>query len=125
MATFMALIDGAATPWRADPAALTLAIQAVWAEVEVNASDRSEACSLRWTAETEEGPAEAYLHQDGTCLYLDASLTHAARLACAFRRLIPQDVEPGFCDQGYNFDIRIRPGTDDAELIKEMNADGE
>lgn len=121
----MALIDGASTSWRADPVALTLAIQGVWAEVEVDESERSEACSFRWTVETEEGTAEAYLHQDGTCLYLDASLTDAARLACVFRRFIPQDVELVFCDEGYTFDIGIKPGIDETELIKEMNAEGE
>ncbi|MFJ4781287.1 hypothetical protein [Streptomyces sp. NPDC088762] len=148
----MALFDGAATPWRADPAALTPAIQAIWAEVEVDASRRSEACSFRWTVETEEGPVEAYLHEDasrrseacsfrwtveteegpveaylhedGTCLYLDTSLTDAARLACLFRRFVPRDVELVLCDQGYNFDIPLRHDIDDAELIEQMNAVG-
>ncbi|MFE7712491.1 hypothetical protein ACFU6I_43690 [Streptomyces sp. NPDC057486] len=124
MATFMALFDGAATPWRADPAALTPAIQAVWAEVEVDASRRSEACSFRWTVETEEGAVEAYLHENGTCLYLDTSLTDAARLACLFRRFVPRDVELVLCDQGYNFHIPLEHDIDDAELIKQMNAVG-
>ncbi|MET7552139.1 hypothetical protein ABZS95_43040 [Streptomyces sp. NPDC005479] len=44
--------------------------------------------------------------------------------ACAFRRFVPRDVELVFCDEGYNFHIPIRPDTDDAELIKLMNADG-
>lgn len=120
----MALVDSAATSWRADPVALTLAIQAVWAEVEVDASRRSEACSFQWTVETEEDPVEAYLHQDGTCLYLDTSLADAARLACIFRRFVPPDVELIFCDEGYNLHVPIRPGTIDAELIEQVNADG-
>ncbi|MFC9818140.1 hypothetical protein ACFVJM_39520 [Streptomyces virginiae] len=122
MATFMALFDGATTPWRADPVALTPVIRSVWTDVAVDASHRSEACGFRWTVETEEGPVEAYLDEDGTCLYLDTSLADAARLACLFRHFVPPDVELVLCDVGYNFHLVLRPGIDNAELIEQMNA---
>ncbi|MBZ9593492.1 hypothetical protein K7B06_00010 [Streptomyces erythrochromogenes] len=124
MATFMALFDGATTPWRADPVALTPPIRALWPDAEVDAPHRSEACGFRWTAETEEGPVEAYLHEDGTCLYLDTSLADAARLACLFRRFVPPDIELVLCDVGYNFHLALMPGIANTELIAQMHSVG-
>lgn len=69
----------------------------------------------------EHGPGEAYLHQDGTCLYLDVWHEDAAWLAVVFRRLAPADLDLIFCDEGYNFDIRLRPEATDAELTALMN----
>lgn len=49
MATFMVFVDGDANGWRVDRDALTAAIEAGWARVEIDPVPRSEACSFRWS----------------------------------------------------------------------------
>lgn len=66
MAHFLVLVDGEAGGWRVDREALTEAIRARWSDVEVDSTRRSEVRSSCWYFETENGPGEAYLHQDGT-----------------------------------------------------------
>jgi hypothetical protein len=41
-------------------------------------------------------------------------------LAIVFRRLAPADLAVVFCDEGYNFDIHLRPEATDAELTDPM-----
>ncbi|MFC9622763.1 hypothetical protein ACFTXM_23135 [Streptomyces sp. NPDC056930] len=121
MAQFLVLVDGEAGGLRVGREALTAAIRARWSDVEVDSTHRSEVRSSCWYFETKSGPGEAYLHQDGTCLYLDVWHEDAAWLAVVFRRLAPADVDLIFCDEGYNFDVRLRPEATDAELIALMN----
>jgi len=121
MAQFLVLVDGEAGGWQVDREALTAAIRARWSDVEVDSTYRSEVRSNCWYFETKNGSGEAYLHQDGTCLYLDVWHEDAAWLAVAFRRLAPADLDLIFCDEGYNFDIRLRPEVTDAELTALMN----
>lgn len=71
--TFLALVDGDAGGWHVDRDALTDAIRVRWAEVAIESSHRSEVRSPIWEFDTDNGPGEAYLHEDGTCLYMDAS----------------------------------------------------
>ncbi|WP_432189934.1 hypothetical protein [Streptomyces sp. Tue6028] len=85
-------------------------------------SHPSEVRSLLWEFETQQGPGEAYLHQDGTCLYMDVWQADAVRLAIAFRELAPADLDVVFCDQGYTFDVQLRAGTTEAELTDLVNA---
>jgi hypothetical protein len=118
----MVLVDGDAGGWRVDREALTSAIQAGWAGVEIDPARRSEACSFRWFFETEDGAGEAFLHEDETCLYMDLSQEDAARLAVVFRRLTPGVFDLVFCDQGYNFDVRLRSDASDDELISLIDA---
>ncbi|MFJ8015034.1 hypothetical protein [Streptomyces sp. NPDC096339] len=122
MATFMVLVDGEAGGWGADREALTAAIRDGWAGVETDLTPCSEARSLCWSFSSEDGPGEAYLHEDGTCLYLDTAESEAVRLAVVFRRITPADLDLVFCDQGYNFHVRLRSDVTDAELIKLMTA---
>ncbi|WP_433398448.1 hypothetical protein [Streptomyces sp. CA-146814] len=120
MAQFLVLVDGEAGGWQVDREALTAAIRARWSGVEVDSTHRSEVRSICWYFETENGSGEAYLHQDGTCLYLDAWQEEAAWLAVVFRRLAPADLDLIFCDEGYNFDVRLRTEATDAELTALM-----
>ncbi|MET8956810.1 hypothetical protein [Streptomyces sp. NPDC004533] len=122
MATFMVMVDGDAGGWQVDRDALTAAIRAGWAGVEIDATPRSEARSCCWSFEAQDGTGEAYLHQDGTCLYLDVPEADAVRLAVVFRRLAPAGFDLVYCDEGYNFDVRLRSGSADAELIGLMTA---
>ncbi|CAL9331691.1 hypothetical protein SUDANB178_00080 [Streptomyces sp. enrichment culture] len=85
---------------------------------------RSEVRSLIWQFETEKGPGEAYLHEDGTCLYMDVWQEDAVWLAIVFRRLTPVDLDLVFCDEGYTFGVRVRAGTTEAELTDLVNAAG-
>jgi hypothetical protein len=45
--------------------------------------------------------------EDETGLYLDAALADSAQLACLLRQWMPDSVDLVFCDQGYNFDVRV------------------
>jgi hypothetical protein len=121
MAQFLVLVDSEAGGWQVNRKALTATIRTWWSDVEVDSTHRSEVRSMCWYFETENGPGEAYLHQDGTCLYLDVWHEDAAWLAVAFRRLAPADLDLIFCDEGYTFDIRLRPEAADAELGALMN----
>ncbi|MER5895423.1 hypothetical protein [Streptomyces sp. NPDC001876] len=115
MAQFLVLVDGEAGGWRVDREALTAAIRARWSSVEVDSTHRESRCNC-WHFETKSGLGEAYLHQDGTCLYLDVGHEDAAWLAVAFRRLAPADLDLIFCDEGYNFEVRLKPEATVTEL---------
>ena len=103
---------------------LTEAIRARWPGGEIDSTQRSEVRSLIWQFETENGPGEAYLHEAGTCLYMDVWEKDAIWLAIVFRRLTPTDLDLVFCDEGYTFDVRLRAGTTEAELTDLVNAAG-
>jgi hypothetical protein len=105
--SFLTVARPATTGWKADPAALTAVMRPEWSHVETDCSDRSEVRSVVWTFRTAQGPAEAYLHRDGTCLYIDASFADAARLAVLFRGLAPEGAEVIFCDEAYTFDVHV------------------
>ena len=122
--TFLAVVDGDAGGWHVDRDALTDAIRVRWAEVAIESSHRSEVRSLIWEFDTDSGPGEAYLHEDGTCLYMDASEEDTIWLAIAFRRLTPMHLDLVFCDEGYSFDVRLPTGTTEAELVALVNAVG-
>ncbi|MCG7202269.1 hypothetical protein [Streptomyces arenae] len=122
--TFLAVVEGDAGGWRIDRDGLTDAIRARWSGVEIDSTQRSEVRSLIWQFETENGPAEAYLHEDGTCLYMDVWEEDAIWLAIVFRRLAPTDLDLVFCDEGYTFDVRLRAGTTEAELTDLVNSAG-
>ncbi|XIE77552.1 hypothetical protein AB6O49_03255 [Streptomyces sp. SBR177] len=80
--------------------------------------------SLIWELDTANGLGEAYLHEDGTCLYLDVRQEDAIWLAVAFRRLTPMHLGLVFCDQGYTFDVRVPARTTEAELTALVKAAG-
>ncbi|MGW2952058.1 hypothetical protein [Streptomyces eurythermus] len=122
--TFLAVVEGDADGWHVDRYALTEAIRARWEEVGIDASHRSEVRGLVWEFDTDNGPGEAYLHEDGTCLYMDVREEDATWLAIAFRRLTPKHLDLVFCDEGYTFDVRLRTGTTEAELMALVNAAG-
>ncbi|MCF4136764.1 hypothetical protein L1856_07675 [Streptomyces sp. Tue 6430] len=122
--TFLAVVEGDAGGWGIDREALTDAIRARWSGVEIDSLHRSEVRSLIWQFETENGPGEAYLHEDGICLYMDVRQEDAIWLAIVFRRLTPMDLDLVFCDEGYNFDVRLQAGTTEAELTDLVNAAG-
>ncbi|WP_329431498.1 MULTISPECIES: hypothetical protein [unclassified Streptomyces] len=122
--TFLAVVEGDAGGWHIDRDALTDAIRTRWSEVEIDSMCRSEVRSLIWQFETENGPGEAYLHKDGSCLYMDVWEEDAIWLAIIFRRLTPRDLDLVFCDEGYTFDVRLRAGTTEVELTDLVNAAG-
>ncbi|WP_416968722.1 hypothetical protein [Streptomyces sp. 4F14] len=113
--TFVAVVEGDA---------LAEAISARWPEVETASTERSEVRSLIWRFEAEYGPAEAYLHADGICLYMDVWQEYAIWLAIVFRRLTPTHLGLVFCDEAYTFDVRLGAGTTEAELTDLVNAAG-
>ncbi|MFE7455697.1 hypothetical protein [Streptomyces sp. NPDC057554] len=122
--TFVAVVEGDEGGWHVDRCALTEAIRARWPDVEVDSSARSAVCSLTWELDTGNGPGEAYLHEDGTCLYMDVGEEGAVRLAIVFRRLTPTHLDLVFCDDSYTFDVHVPTGTTEAELMALVKAAG-
>ncbi|WP_435220563.1 hypothetical protein [Streptomyces sp. Tue6028] len=122
--TFLAVVEGDAGEWRVDEDALTEAILDRWADAETRYQQPSEVRSLMWEFETTNGPGEAYLHVDGTCLYMDVWEDEAIWLAVLFRRLTPDNLGLVFCDQGYSFEVRLPPGTSETELRDLVKAAG-
>ncbi|MGW5327073.1 hypothetical protein [Streptomyces sp. NPDC004014] len=122
--TFLVVVEGDAGGWCVDRDALTEAIRARWPEVEIDTMHRSEVCSPTWQFKTENGPGEAYLHEDGTCLYMDVWEEDSIWLAIVFRRLAPVSLDLVFCDDSYTFDVRVRAGSTEAELTDLVNATG-
>ncbi|MFI0990285.1 hypothetical protein [Streptomyces exfoliatus] len=120
--TFLAVVEGDAGGWHVDRRALTEVIRARWAEVRIESSARNGVHSLIWELDTAIGPGEAYLHEDGTCLYMDVWEEDAVWLAIAFRRLIPMHLDLVFCDEGYTFDVRVPTGTTEAGLMALMRS---
>ncbi|MFI0936213.1 hypothetical protein ACH4RG_31495 [Streptomyces sp. NPDC021019] len=105
--------------------ALTKVIQARWTDVGIDSSARGGAArSLIWELDTANGPGEAYLHEDGTCLYMDVWEEEAVWLAIAFRRLTPTHLDLVFCDESYTFDVRVPAGTTEVELMALVKAAG-
>jgi hypothetical protein len=122
--TFLAVAEGDAGGWRIDREALTDAIRARWSGVGADSMHRNEARSLIWQFETDNDSGEAYLHEDGTCLYMDVREEDAIWLTLVFRRLTPMDLDLVFCDEGCTFDVRLRAGTTVADLRDLVNAAG-
>ncbi|MFI8207316.1 hypothetical protein [Streptomyces sp. NPDC085937] len=120
--TFLVVVEGDVGGWHVDRGALTEAVRVRWPEVAVDTSGRSEVRAVVWKFDTDNDPGEAYLHEDGSCLYVDASEDDAIWLATAFRRLTPFDLDVVFCDDGYTFDVRLRAGTTEAELTALVRA---
>ncbi|MGA5729228.1 hypothetical protein ACPCI1_11355 [Streptomyces seoulensis] len=120
--TFLAVVEGDTGGWRIDRDGLTDAIRARWSGVEIDSTQGSEVRSRIWQFETEEGQGEVYLHEDGTCLYMDVWQEDAIWLAIVCRRLTPLGLDLVFCDEGYTFDVRLPAGTTEAELTGLVNA---
>lgn len=120
--TFVAVVKGDAGGWHVDRGAPTEAIHARWPGVEIESSARSAVRSLIWELDTANGLGEAYLHEDGMCLYMDVGEEDAICLAIAFRRLTPTHLDLVFCDEGYTFDVRVPAGTTEAELTALVSA---
>ncbi|MER8031588.1 hypothetical protein ABTZ78_21780 [Streptomyces bauhiniae] len=120
--TFLAVVEGDAGGWRICRDGLIDAIRARWSGAEIDSTQRSEVRSLIWQFETEKGQGEVYLHEDGTCLYMDVWQEDAIWLAIVLRRLTPLGLDLVFCDEGYTFDVRLRAGTTEAELTGLVNA---
>ncbi len=117
----MVFVEGEADGWRVDREALTSAIRDRWADVEIAPTHHSAARSFCWSFQTQDGPGEVYLHEDDAGIYMDVLQDDAVWMAVVFRRLTPVSLDLVFCDEGYNFDIRLRSETSDAELIQLMN----
>ncbi|MGW3957480.1 hypothetical protein ACWEKM_42885 [Streptomyces sp. NPDC004752] len=81
------MVEGDAGGWHINRDALTDAIRARRSGLEIDSMRCSEVRSLVWQFKTENGPGEAYLHEDGTCLYTDVWEEDAIWLAIVFRRL--------------------------------------
>ncbi|MEU9394562.1 hypothetical protein AB0D86_31785 [Streptomyces sp. NPDC048324] len=122
--TFLVMVEGDAGGWHVERDALTEVIRSRWAAAEIDPSDRSEVRSLVWEFDTDNGRGEAYLHEDGTCLYMDVWEDDAIWLAIAFRKLTPIHLDLTFCDAGYTFDVRLPTGTTEVELMALVNAGG-
>ncbi|MER8231656.1 hypothetical protein [Streptomyces sp. NPDC094049] len=121
---FMVVVEGDAGGWKVDREALTEVIRAHWPDVRTDRTDRSEVRSVIWEMETEYGWGEAYLHRDGTCLYLDVWEKDAIRLATAFRHLTPPHLRLVFCDEGYSYDVRVPAGATEEELAELVRTAG-
>lgn len=117
----MVFVDGDSNGWQADRDMLTAAIEAGWTGVEVDPVQRNAARSFCWRFDTAEYRGEAFLHEDGTCLYMDVPQSDMLRLAILFRRHVPEELELLFCDEGYNFDVRLRAEATDPELVELMS----
>jgi hypothetical protein len=122
--TFLVLVAGDSGGWRVDQEELTEAIGGRWADVTIDSTHRSEVRSLIWEFETENGPGEAYLDEDGTCLYIDVWEKDAVWLASVFCGLAPTGLDLAFCDEGYTFDVRLQAGATERELTDLVNAAG-
>ncbi|MDI9832768.1 hypothetical protein [Streptomyces sp. KAU_LT] len=122
--TFLVVVEGDAGGWHIDRDALTEVFRTRWPEVVVDASHRSAVRSLVWEFDTVNGPGEAYLHEGGTCLYVDAWEDDAIWLATAFRGLGPPHLDMVLCDDGYTFDVRLHAGTTVGELTALVRAAG-
>ncbi|MFE2061506.1 hypothetical protein ACFXDH_03755 [Streptomyces sp. NPDC059467] len=119
--TFLVAVEGDAGGWRVDQGPLTKAILGRWAGAVIRSEHPSEVRSLIWEFETTYGPREVYLHAEGTCLYMDVWEDDAIWLAVLFRKLTPDGLDLVFCDEGYTFDVRLPPGTTEAELADLVN----
>ncbi|MEU6606394.1 hypothetical protein ABZ922_15220 [Streptomyces shenzhenensis] len=119
--TFLVAVERDAGGWRVDQDALTKAILARWTDTAIRSEHGSEVFSLIWEFETRNGPGEAYLHAQGTCLYMDVWEDDAIWLAVLFRELTPDGLDLVFCDEGYTFDVRLQPGSTEAELADLVN----
>lgn len=122
--TFIVVIEDEAGGWCIDPEELTAAICARWTDVEIDPTRHSGVRSLVWGFKTENGPGEAYLHEDGTCLYMDVWQDDAIWLTTIFRGLTPAALDLVFCDEGYTFDVRVVAGCTEGELAELVSAAG-
>ncbi|MFI6107327.1 hypothetical protein [Streptomyces sp. NPDC051310] len=124
MPQFLVFVEGEAAGWRVDRDALAAAIRRRWADAETDATHHDEMRSFGWRFGTEDGPGEAYLHEEGTCLSMDVPDEDAVWLAVVFRELAPAGLGLVFCDAGYHVHVPLRQDTSEAELRDLLDAAG-
>jgi len=118
--SFLVLFNPAGTNWRVDRLGLIREVAIEWPGASVDTESRSEASAMAWEFEDKDGPVEASLNSDGTCLHIDGQISSATRAAVWFRRLIPSNVDLIFCDSAYNSNSHVLLGMDASELESRM-----
>ena len=123
--TFLVLFDGSTTDFRVDPDMIVGEITAEWPGVRIDPTKISDARSLTWVARDVVDAFEAYLHSDGTCVYVDGQLESAADVAVWLRRFVPGEIDLIFCDSGYNFSVSVTATSRAADLLENMESGSE
>ena len=114
--TCLVVFDGKRAGWHLDRQVLLTSLSRDCPDVEPRVGE-SELRDVSWAVTGPESRLEAYLHSDGTCLYLDGDLATAAKLAIWYRGLIPERIEVTFCDDEFTFAVPVNADTTAGDLI--------
>lgn len=100
--TYLTVFDGDAFGWHLSRAAILSALSRDWPDLEPRLGE-SDVRDVSWALPAVDGAYEAYMSEDGTCLYVEGDLSSAVSLAVWCRKLIPERIEVVFCNESYDF----------------------
>ncbi|MBE2314956.1 hypothetical protein DVA67_003155 [Solirubrobacter sp. CPCC 204708] len=116
MSTFL-VSPSSDTPWSLDPEAFALRLKARWPEIEVRElEDSLNALSFRVPVDGDYPPL-GHLMSDGQAVTLEGGLAESAEVAAWMREIVEPEQELLFYDEGYSFDVPLRPGITRDEIV--------
>ncbi|MEU7972039.1 hypothetical protein AB0B48_08345 [Micromonospora sp. NPDC049089] len=72
---------------------------------------------VSWIHGAGKDQVEGSAHESGQCIYLDGQERPVAEFVAWYRRLVPDDRAVILCDDSYNFDAVVDPGSGVEEVI--------
>ncbi|UQU62535.1 hypothetical protein COUCH_26330 [Couchioplanes caeruleus] len=113
---YLIVFDGEQAGWRLERDVLLAALRRDWPQIAVTEIGE-EVRDISWPLPGSDGLSEAYVHSDGTCLYVDGPIDQAAQWAVWYRRLVPDGIDLMLCDDEYSFAVPVGPQTSASELV--------
>lgn len=111
--------------WHLDRSILARRLLEDWPGIEVRGADANQPESpirdISWYYLVSDMELEGYSHPDGTCIYLEGPIGLVVKFVVWYRKLIPDDIDVIFCDEGYNFNHTVKSDTSQDDLIAAAN----
>jgi hypothetical protein len=106
------------TDWRLDPDEFTRLLRDRWRDAEITEFDDPEfLAALDFRVKLDGRQVDGNLSRDGQVVGLDGDIPEAAEFAAWLRSVVPPDQELIFYDQGYHFDVPLRPDITPEEIV--------
>jgi hypothetical protein len=106
------------TDWRLDPDEFIRLLRDRWRDAEITEFDDPEfLAALDFRVKLDGRQVDGNLSRDGQVVGLDGDIPEAAEFAAWLRSVVPPDQELIFYDQGYHFDVPLRPDITPEEIV--------
>jgi hypothetical protein len=115
----------AETDWRLAPDEFIRLLRDRWPDAEITEfEDPDFLAALDFRVPLDDGrQVDGNLSRDGQVVGLDGDIPEAAEVAAWLRSVVPTGQELIFYDQGYHFDVPLRPDITPQEIIAGVDSD--